>query len=434
MSILAWCLIGCVSLPGLEDEAAALERYKQAAVAKETALAALENTYSRVETAWNDWRTAELSRTPPLAEAVSARAAEFSQAWAARQAEAGGKPPTKKAEIDALARELRDLLTARGLEDADLQEAFADAAARALVGRPENEERVARLAPVVASWLGPDQLFHVLWNDSICVRSAEVRQWRERYDDYIAAGVELDRARHPESYLPGGAKTLPGMVFIPGGNYTVGPNSGFERKKRKVTVRPFLMDQCEVTNADYFTFLESLGSEQRVAHTPRHWQIGTDGRARPAADRMDHPVVGVTWRDADAYAKFVGKRLPSEEEWEVACRGREARLYPWGDEYVEGRCNDAKQNLGTTVAVGSFEEGASPFKVLNLAGNVEEWTSSLEEGETFVELPSNIAPVIVRGGHYLSPPENVGGLFRWVAPGGSSRELYLGFRCAADLK
>ena len=61
------------------------------------------------------------------------------------------------------------------------------------------------------------------------------------------------------------------------------------------------------------------------------------------------------------------------------------------------------------MPVGSLEAGASPFRVLNLAGNVEEWTSSLEEGDTIVELQSNIAAAVVRGGHYLSPPENVSG-------------------------
>ena len=295
----------------------------------------------------------------------------------------------------------------------------------------------SRLAPIVTTWLGPDQRFELLWNEHLYANAEEVRSFRERYDEYIAAGAELDRVRHPEYYLPGGEKTRPRMVYVPGGNYTVGPNSGFERKKRKVTLRPFLIDQCEVSNADYLTFIESFAAdqpEQRLAHTPRHWKVGPEGRARPAPEQMDHPVTGVTWRDADAYARFVGKRLPSEDEWEVACRGREALAYPWGEQYVDGRCNDAKLNLGTTVAVTRFEEGASPFKALNLAGNVAEWTCSLEEGETFTELPSNIAAVVVRGGHYQSPSDNVGGLFRWVAPGGSSREPYLGFRCVADLK
>src|SRR5262245_26150321 len=338
MSIFAWLLFSLCAGSRLEDEAAALERYKQAAEAKETALTALENTYTRVEAAWNEWREAEKSKAPPLAAAMASETAEFAKGWAQKQAENAAKPLPKKAEVDALAQRLREALAARSLADPVLADAFADAVARTLAGRPEQEDRAARLAPLLATWLGPEQKFEQLWNDALVLRVEAVREWREKYDEYIAAGVELDRVRHPESYLPGGVKTLPGMVYIPGGNYTVGPNTGFERKKKKVTLRPFLIDQCEVTNADYLTWLDSLDSESRTADTPRHWNAGADGRARPTADKLDHPVVGVTWRDADAYAKFVGKRLPTEDEWEVAARGREAHVYPWGDEYVEGRC------------------------------------------------------------------------------------------------
>jgi formylglycine-generating enzyme required for sulfatase activity len=143
-------------------------------------------------------------------------------------------------------------------------------------------------------------------------------------------GVELDRVRHPEFYLPGGAKTRPNMVYVAGGTYTVGPTTGFDRKKKNVTLRPFLLDRCEASNADYVAFLDALPPDQREA-TRRATGSSTaaTGRARPPADKLDHPVVGVTWRDADAYAKFVNKRLPTEDEWEVACRGKEGLSYPW---------------------------------------------------------------------------------------------------------
>jgi formylglycine-generating enzyme required for sulfatase activity len=436
---LSLTLLPTLAAAGGDDEAAALERYRVAAQAKEAALVALEEGYVRIEKAWTQWRTSETDRSPPLADALAEKTAAFARVLSERKAAAESKDgkeakSSRRAELEELEGQLRSVLEERGLADPALRDTLAGLAARETWGRASLDDAKAKLGQLLFPWLHPAGRFEVLWNDVLHPHADEVKAWRERYDEYIAAGVELDRVRHPETYLPGGAKTSRGMVYVPGGTYTVGPNVGFDRKKHKVTVRPFLIDRCEVSNADYVTFLESLPSEQRLLHTPRSWELGGDGLARPPKDRLDHPVSGVTWRDADAYAKFVGKRLPTEDEWEIACRGKEAYLFPWGFEYAEGRCDDAKLGLGATVPVTRFEEGASPFKALNLAGNVEEWTASLEEGDTIAELPSNIAAVVVRGGHYLSPPENVGALFRWVAPGGSSREPYLGFRCAADLK
>jgi formylglycine-generating enzyme required for sulfatase activity len=423
-----------------DDGDKAVERYKSATEAKESALVALEQTYTRMESAWTGWRAAESSREPKLSAFLASRTAELlAQLDQRRAAAASGSAKEQRdqrhAEVDETTALLRTALTERELADPGLRGALADVLAKELVariGKPAEVE--ARLATALEAWLGAKQRFEQLWNETLFQHCDEAKTYRDRYDDYLAAGVELDRAHHPESYLPGGAKTRPGMVYVAGGSYQVGPDVGFPRKKKRVTVRPFLIDRCEVSNADYVTFLEALPPEQRTAHTPRHWKTGPDGKAAPPADKLDHPIVGVTWRDADAYAKFANKRLPTEDEWEIAARGKEAWAYPWGDVYVAGRCNDEKLNLGTTVAVTRFEESASPFKALNMAGNVAEWTCSLEEGETFTDLPSNIAAVVVRGGYYGSPPEYVGGLIRWVAPGGSSREDYLGFRCVADLK
>ncbi len=429
----ALSLVVALLVAPADDEAVALERYRQASQAKEAALATLEQAYVRIEEAWVEWRSAEQGRDVALADALAASASELARARSER-------PPAKearnarRAELEELQGSMRAALEARGLREPALRDTLADAAAREAVGRASREELRPRLGALLVPWLERSSRFELLWNDLLHGHAEEGRAFKERYDEYLAAGIELDRVRHPESYLPGGAKIRTGMVYVPGGAYTVGPNVGFERKKHKVTVRPFLIDRCEVSNGEYATFIESLEPEQRVAHTPRTWDVASDGLAHPPKDRLDHPVTGVTWRDADAYAKFVSKRLPAEDEWEVACRGRDALQFPWGNDYVEGRCNDTRLKLGTTVPASQFEEGGSPFKVLNLAGNVEEWTSSLEEGEVFDELPSNIAAVVVRGGHFLSPPENVGALFRWVAPGGSSREPYLGFRCVADLK
>jgi len=422
--------------PPTGDEATAMAHWREASVAKETAQVALEEAYLRVEKAWALWRKQEEGREPSLVEALSAVCTE-ALAAAAQQAtpvkDAREAKAQKRAEQEAVAAALRRGLEERGVADVALRDPFGDLAAKEVVGKPAADVPV-RLQAMATQWLGATQRFELLWNDVLRHHCAEVRAWTERNDEWVAAGVELDRAQHPETYLPGGAKARAGMVYVPGGSYVVGPSIGIERKKKRISVRPFMLDRCEVSNADYAAFLDTLPPEQRVAHVPRHWPVDATGKAAPPEELRDHPVTMVTWRNADAYARSLGKRLPTEDEWEVACRGKDAFLYPWGNDYEEGRANDAKANLGTTVPVTAYEQGASPFKLLQMSGNVEEWTASTDEGETLVELPSNIVAVVVRGGHFRSPPEYASGAFRWVAPGGSTREPHLGFRCAADLK
>lgn len=436
-TLLATCLMS-LALPSGGDEETALARYRNASQAQEAALAALEKSYAASEQALTTFRAGEAAAAPPLAERLAAVATATIADQAAKPVPADPKEQRarRRADLAELDTALKAEMKARGLADATLLDALADVVAHEATAKNPKGELATRLAASLAPWLAGDHGFERLWNEVLYLRSDAAKNFQARYDEYMSAGVELDRVRHPEFYLPGGAKTRPNMVYIAGGTYTVGPNTGFERRKHSVTLRPFLMDRCEVSNADYLTFLDGIPAEQREAHTPRSWTSdgSVDGTRRPPPDQLDRPVVNITWRDAAAYAKFVNKRLPTEDEWEVACRGKEGLAYPWGDQYQNGKCNDALLKLETTAPVTRFEEGASPFKVLNMAGNVAEWTATIEEGETIVDLPSNLAPMIVRGGHYLSPPENLGGLFRWVAPGGSSREPYLGFRCVADLK
>jgi toxoflavin biosynthesis protein ToxD len=97
----------------------------------------------------------------------------------------------------------------------------------------------------------------------------------------------------------------------------------------------------------------------------------------------DHPIDGVSWAEANSFCRWLSKqagylvRLPTETEWERAARGDDDREYPWGDRYTSGCGNLADLSIGQTTAVGSFPRGASPFGVLDLAGNVDEWTASL---------------------------------------------------------
>lgn len=126
----------------------------------------------------------------------------------------------------------------------------------------------------------------------------------------------------------------------------------------------------------------------RIARTPvtvRQWSHFAESTGRPAPKApAEHPVTGVDWESATAYCGWLGERLggldvrlPTEDEWERAARGDDDREFPWGDEYRTGLANLVDLGIGTTTPVGSYPQGASPFGVLDMAGNVDEWTSTL---------------------------------------------------------
>jgi toxoflavin biosynthesis protein ToxD len=179
----------------------------------------------------------------------------------------------------------------------------------------------------------------------------------------------------------------PDLVHIPGGPFIMGSNEedalaaaaeyGLPKEwffkeipKRQITVPKFSIMRYLVTNAEFFLFLPSTGYQP-----PEQW--GSHFTSR----HPNHPAWGVTWQSACDYAEWLSHnvrmqfRLPSEAEWEKAARGTDGRQYPWGDAWRDEMCNTREANIGTTSPVGLFWSGRSPYGCLDIAGNVEEWTS-----------------------------------------------------------
>jgi serine/threonine protein kinase/formylglycine-generating enzyme required for sulfatase activity len=234
----------------------------------------------------------------------------------------------------------------------------------------------------------------------------------------------------------------PGMVYVPGGEFRLGRDGDDVKESEKpahpVTVAPFFIDITEVTNEQYQKFVDSKG------HTPPPvWQ----GNHFPV-DANKVPVTDVTWEDVKAYAEWLGdgKRLPTEEEWEFAARGTDGRIYPWGPEWAPNLSNsksddNEKQRL---IEVGQFPKGASPFGLLDMAGNAWEWTASdyKEYSGAQYNPPKGFKNLkVIRGGNFDSARQSVTTTVRrpWPAtrddwaPGEIPAYKDTGFRLAKDV-
>jgi formylglycine-generating enzyme required for sulfatase activity len=211
------------------------------------------------------------------------------------------------------------------------------------------------------------------------------------------------------------------MVYVPAGEFTMGStdaqidqavelckpyfssakrSDGFDAEfpEHRVALDGYWIGQTEVTNAQYKLFIDAGGYSNREYWTDLGWLWKEGKRAtQPQPEYWsdlvqngpDYPVVGVSWYEASAYAKWAGARLPTEEEWEKAARGTDGRTYPWGNTWDGTRVNSCDKNCysdpkdgavddgyATTSPVGQYASGASPYGALDLAGNVWEWVDA----------------------------------------------------------
>jgi serine/threonine protein kinase len=220
------------------------------------------------------------------------------------------------------------------------------------------------------------------------------------------------------------------MAYIPGGGFMLGTDSSIDDKKmdtpaHSVSVQPFFIDLTEVTNEDYKKFVDATNHK-----TPSRWKNGTF-----PGGKNKFPVTGVDWDDANAYAKWMGKRLPTEEEWEFAARGNDGRTFPWGNDWNKEFANADKQRQEMREVQKSA--GKSPFGLFDMSGNAWEWTAT--DAKAYIngnEFENTLVePKIIRGGFFGSSKERATTTVRRAYGARGEKDGYdnTGFRCVRDI-
>jgi eukaryotic-like serine/threonine-protein kinase len=263
------------------------------------------------------------------------------------------------------------------------------------------------------------------------------------------------------------------MLYVPAAEFSMGSDDGDpnELPPHDVALDDFWIDQTEVTNAMFQTFVDSAGYRtdaekigvslvyQPGQYIPAIDKWKSEGGANwlhphgPSTDLdglENHPVVQVSWNDAYAYCKWAGARLPTEAEWELAARGTDGRAYPWGNRWPDGTLlNFGDSNLDAiwassgvddgykfTAPVGNYPAGASPYGALDMAGNASEWVNDLYKYDYYYESthsnptgPASGILRVIRGGHWSFTAEGVRSAARLSGSPTYSID-YSGFRCA----
>ncbi len=278
-------------------------------------------------------------------------------------------------------------------------------------------------------------------------------------------------------YSPGARRVLPagdpgvgGMVEVPAGPFWMGTEDRAEaydneRGRHEVHLPAYAIDVAPVSNGEYLVFVESGGYQRRELWdeagwdfiqehqivAPKHWQRGAAGewstRSMDVEEPLNlrRPVVHVCWYEAQAYSRFVGKRLPTEAEWEKAASWEPAtggqRKYPWGNQEYNEQYANLDQMAFMAAEIGAYPAGVSPVGCHQMVGDVWEWVnSSFEPYPGFEAFPYDeyskvfFGPKhkVLRGGSWATRPGAIRNTFRnWDFP--IRRQIFSGFRCALDI-
>jgi len=252
----------------------------------------------------------------------------------------------------------------------------------------------------------------------------------------LCRGIESTVAQAVSDAMVAAIETVP----VPAGDFWMGSDRNDreahenEKPQHRVTLPAYEIGKYPVTNARYWVFVRATGHP-----TPAHW---SDGQV--PSDKENHPVVNVSLDDARAFCRWLTKttgqlyRLPTEAEWEKAARGAcpDRRRYPWGDEWMDGAVNTKEAGYDDTTPVDAFaEKNRSPLRVVDMVGNVQEWTNSQYKpypGSTHETMVSGTR-YVVRGGCYTLPRDCARVSWRGRYTPDTVRP-YLGFRVAVEVE
>jgi formylglycine-generating enzyme required for sulfatase activity len=257
------------------------------------------------------------------------------------------------------------------------------------------------------------------------------------------------------------------MVLVPAGPFVMGlPANDFlaeehEKPQRLVELSAYWIDVYPVNNAQFGRFLAAGGYEDSKWWNPDGWIWRCANQIRQPVqwgqagwDGNEQPVAGVSWYEADAYARWAGRRLPTDAEWEKAARGTDGRRYPWGNDWPTAAIVNFDGMVGRTTPVGLYPRGASPYGCHDMAGNVNNWTSdwywspfgkycvdsgTLRDPSLHDDLRARLDPLLItdkvdRGGGFATPRayQEVLGCTHKVHWPPETREAWNGFRTALN--
>jgi len=242
----------------------------------------------------------------------------------------------------------------------------------------------------------------------------------------LSSGGKGESASRPPAELPGVVRwKADGMVMVkvPAGPFIMGgTRHENEKPRRRVELPVYYIDRTEVTFRMYFTFCKETGRRPPAPFF----------KYKPFPQEMlSHPVSNVSWEDADAYCKWTGRRLPTEEEWEKACAGQSGRVYPWGNGWNASACTNRTNSNDVTTPAGARPSCKSPYGAMDMGGNLWEWTSDWYKSYPGADLTFDFTgdKKVVRGGAYFYSIDLLRCACRWPIRYDDASESS-GFRCA----